>query len=128
MKVHELLGTAPKHGVEDQVNLELGEPVHLDWQGRGHDASRERVRHMRLEQADMEQRMNFHRRRQQELVGRSPNGPNDWVGPKTTNIQFGRRMRGRDMSAKQPHFLPWDKIRCRPTTPIRRELHRFPSF
>ena len=83
---------------------------------------------MQLEQADMEHWMDLHGRWQQQLVGRFPYGLDDWVGPKTTNIQLGRRARGRDMSAKQPHFLSWDKIWCRSATPIRGELHRFPSF
>ena len=37
---------APKLGVEDLVNLELGKPVHLSGQGRGHDTARERVGHV----------------------------------------------------------------------------------
>ena len=104
--IHEIVEPAvPKLGVEDLVNLELGKPVHLRGQGRGHDTARERVRHVQLQQVDMEHRMDLHGSWQQELVGKSPDGPDDWVGPKTTNIQFGRRAPVGDMSAKQPHFL-----------------------
>ena len=127
--IHEVVQLAvPKLGVEDLVNLELGKPVHLSGQGRGHDTARERGGHVQLQQADMEHRMDLHGAWQQELVGRSPDGPDDWVKPKTTNIPFGRRAPGGDMSAKQPHFLTWSKIWCRSATPIRGELHRFPSF
>ena len=42
-----------KLGVEDLVNLELGKPVHLSGQGRGHDTARECVGHVQLEQANM---------------------------------------------------------------------------
>ena len=42
--IHEVVEpAAPKLGVEDHVNLELGQPVHLTGQGRGHDTARERV-------------------------------------------------------------------------------------
>ena len=127
--IHEIVQlAAPKIGVEDLVNLELGKPVHLSGQGWGHDAARERVRHVQLEQADMEHRMDLHGVWQQELVGKSPDGLDDWVGPETTNIQFGRRAPRGDMSAKQPHFLAWSEIWCRSATPIRGELHRFSSF
>ena len=55
--IHEVEEPAvPKLGVEDLVNLELGKPVHLSEQGRGHDAARERGLHVQLEQADMEHR------------------------------------------------------------------------
>ena len=108
--IHEVVQLAAP--VEDLVNLELGKPVHLSGQGRGHDTARERVRHVQLKQADMEHWMDLHGPWQQQLVGRYPNGPNDWIGPKTTNIQFGRRAQGGDMSAKQPHFLYWSKIWC----------------
>ena len=110
------------------VNLELGKAIHLSGQGWGHVTARERVRHVQLQQADVEHWMDLHGRRQQQLVGRSPDGPDDWVGPKTTNIQFGRWARGRGVPTKQPHFLAWHKIWCRAATPIRGEFHRFPSF
>ena len=51
---------APKLGIEDGINLELGKPVHLDGQGHLHDTAPERVGHVRLEQAIMERTMNFH--------------------------------------------------------------------
>ena len=43
----------------------------------------------------MEHRMDLQGAWQQELVGRFSDGPDDWVGPETTNIQFGRRAPGR---------------------------------
>ena len=47
--IHEVVQlAAPNLGVEDHVNLELGKPVHLSGQGRGHDTARERVRHVQL--------------------------------------------------------------------------------
>ena len=53
--IHEVVQlAAPKLGVEDLVNLELGKPVHLTGQGRGHDTARERVGHVQLEEADMD--------------------------------------------------------------------------
>ena len=67
--IHEVVElAAPKLGVEDHVNLELGKPVHLSGQGRGHDTARERVRHVQLEQADMEHWMDLHEPWQQQLV------------------------------------------------------------
>ena len=51
---------APKLGVEDLVNLELGKAIHLSGQGRGHDTTRERVRHAQLQQADMEHLTDLH--------------------------------------------------------------------
>ena len=39
---------APKLGVEDLVNLELGKDIHLSGQGRGHDTAWKRVRHVQL--------------------------------------------------------------------------------
>ena len=80
---------APELGVEDLVNLELGKAIHLSGQGRGHDTARERVRHVQLQQADVEHRMDLHGRWQQQLVGRSPDGANNDEWPKTTNIQLG---------------------------------------
>ena len=115
--------------VGDVADVTISEPIQNDpRQGRGHDTARERVGHVQLEQADMEHRMDLHGSWQQEPVGTSPDRLDDWVGPKTTNIQFGRRAPGGDMAAKQPHFLSWSKIWCRSATPIRGELHRFPSF
>ena len=79
--IHEIVEPAvPKLGVEDLVNLELGKPVHLSGQRRGHDTARERVRHVQLEQANMEHRMDLHGSWRQRLVGRFPDGPDDWVG------------------------------------------------
>ena len=120
---------APQNlGAEDLVNPELGKPVHLDGQGRRHDTARECVRHMRLQQADMEHRMDFHGRRQTKAEGRISDWANDGEWPETSNIQLGRRTRGGDVTAEKPHSLPRDKIWSCPATPIRGELHRFSSF
>ena len=55
---------APQNlGAKDLVNRELGKAIHGAGQGRRHDTARERVRHMRLQQADVEHRMDFHGRR-----------------------------------------------------------------
>ena len=59
---------SPKLGIEDRINLELRQIVHLDGHRGRHDAIGERVRHMRL-QADMEDRMNVRRRRQLLAIG-----------------------------------------------------------
>ena len=53
--IHQILKfTKPESGIEVRINLELREPVHLDGQGDLHDSARERVWHMRLEEADMD--------------------------------------------------------------------------
>ena len=68
--IHQIVEIAvPKSGIEDRMNLELKQTVHLDGQRRRHDTARERVRHMRFEEADMEYRMNMHRRWQLKAIG-----------------------------------------------------------
>ena len=127
--IYQVKQLAPENlGAEDLGNLKLGKAVHLSGQGRRHDTSRECVRHMRLQQANMEHWMDLHRRWQAEAVGRIADGTNDGEGPETPDIQFGRRTRGGNVPAKKPHMLASNKIRSLPTTPIRGELHRFPSF
>jgi len=87
--IHQIVEfAAPKSGIEDRINLELRQPVHLDGQRDLHDATRERVRHMRLQEADMKYGMDVHRRRQLEAKRRGADLTNDGEGPKTTNVQF----------------------------------------
>ena len=43
--------------IHDEIDLKLGEAIHLGRKRRGHDAIRERVRHMRFQKADMEHQM-----------------------------------------------------------------------
>jgi len=127
--IHQVKQLAPENlGAEDLVNLELRKTVHLSGQGRRHDTARERVRHMRLQKADVEHGMDFHRRWQAESKCRIPDRANDGEGPETADIQFGRRTRGGNVPAEEPHMLPSNKIWSWPAAPIRGELHRFPSF
>ena len=47
-------------GIQDLVHLKLRKTIHLGRKRGGHDAIRERVRHMRFQEADMENRMDVH--------------------------------------------------------------------
>ena len=59
--IHEVVQLAvPKFGVEDRLNLELWNTVHMDGQRGSHDAARECVWHMGLQEADVEYIMNLH--------------------------------------------------------------------
>ena len=59
--IHEAVQLAvPKFGVEDRLNLELGNVVHMDGQRGSHNATMECVWHMELEEADVEYIMNLH--------------------------------------------------------------------
>ena len=61
--MHEVLQfPVPKFGVEDRLNLEFWDAVHMDGQEGGHDAARECVRHVGLQEADVEYIMNLHGR------------------------------------------------------------------
>lgn len=79
---------SPEFRIEYFANLELLHPVHLDGQGDLHDASPEHVSHMWLQQADVEDRVDLHRRRQVQAVGGFPNRANDSEGPQAAHIQF----------------------------------------
>ena len=47
--IHEIVEfAAPKSGIEDRINLELGQTVHLDGQRDLHDSTPECVGHMRF--------------------------------------------------------------------------------
>ena len=59
--IHQVIEfAAPKSGIEDRINLKLKKAIHLDRQGDLHDGAREWAGHMRLEEADMEDRMDVH--------------------------------------------------------------------
>ena len=61
--IHEVVQLpVPKFGVEDRLNLESRDAVHMDGQRGGHDAARERVGHVGLQEADVEYIMNLHGR------------------------------------------------------------------
>ena len=75
--------------IHDEIDLKLRKTIHLGRKRRGHDAIRERVGHMRLREADMENWMEVHGSGQSQAIGRSTNLANDSVGAKSTNIQFG---------------------------------------
>ena len=47
-------------GVENLTNLELWQTVHLDEKGNSLNATRKRVGHMRLQEADVEDGMDVH--------------------------------------------------------------------
>ena len=59
--IHQIMKFAVKiYGIEDVFDLKLRKTIHLGWKRGGHDAIRERVRHMRFQEADMEHRMDVH--------------------------------------------------------------------
>ena len=61
--IHEVVQfPVPKFGVEDRLNFEFWDVVHMDGQRGGHDAARERVGHVGLQEADVEYIMNLHGR------------------------------------------------------------------
>ena len=73
-------------GVQNFADLELREAIHVQRGGNFLDSARERVRHVRFQEADMEDRMNVHGRRKIKSEGGSANWINDREGTKTTNI------------------------------------------
>ena len=46
--------------IHDEFHLKLRKTIHLGWKRGDHDAIRERVRHMRFQEVDMEHRMDVH--------------------------------------------------------------------
>ena len=76
-------------GVHDGFHLKLGKTIDLGRERGGRDAIRERVRHMRSQEANMEHRMDVHGCEKSQAIGRSTNLANDSVGAKSTNIRFG---------------------------------------
>ena len=51
---------APKSRIEDRIDLELKHTVHVDGRRDLHDSIGGRVRHVWLQEADMENRMDVH--------------------------------------------------------------------
>ena len=59
--IHQILKFAVKiPGIHDLVHFKLRKAIHLGRKRGGHDAIRERVRHMRFQKVDMEHRMDVH--------------------------------------------------------------------
>ena len=75
-------------GVQNLTDLKFRETVHMEGGRSGHDATKEFVGDMRLQEADVEDRMDKHGRREVEMKSRSSNLTNDGEGSGSTNIQF----------------------------------------
>ena len=59
--IHQILKFAVKiSGIQDVFHLKLRKIIHLSRERGAHHAIRERVRHMRFQEADMEHRMDVH--------------------------------------------------------------------
>ena len=68
--IHQILEfSAAETKVEDRIDLKLRQTVHLDGRRGHHDTTRECVGHMRLQQADMEHRMDMHCGWKVEAIG-----------------------------------------------------------
>ena len=88
--VHQILEfQTMESGIEDRFNLELGHPVHMDGERDLHDSAGERVRHVRLQEVDMEHRMDVHVRREVEPAGKRSDRTNDGEWSRATDIQLG---------------------------------------
>ena len=78
-------------GVWNLADFELGEAIHVE-RGRNFlDSARERVRHVRFQEPDMEDRMDVHGGRKIKSERGSANWTNEREWTKTTNIQLGGR-------------------------------------
>lgn len=127
--IDKVVDLAPKDlGVQNLADLELRKAVHLDGRGNLLDSIGKRVRHMRFQEADVEDRMNVHGWRKSQAKRRRANWTNDSKRTKATNIQFGARTDCGNVSAHEPHFLSWKERGGRPTTTIGGDLHCCPSF
>ena len=78
-------------GVQNFADLELQEAIHVERRGDFLDSARERVCHMRLQEADVEDRVDVHGRGKIKSERGSANWTNDGKGTQTTNIQLGGR-------------------------------------
>ena len=92
-------------GVQNFADLELREAIHVERGGNLLDSARKRVRHMRFQEADMEDRMDVHGGRKIKSERGSANWTNDRERTKTTNIQLGGRTGCRDVASEEPHFM-----------------------
>ena len=92
-------------GVQNFADLELREAIHVERGGNLLDSARERVRHMRFQEVDMEDWMNVHGGRKIKPKRGSANWTNDREGTKTTNIQLGGRTGCGDVASEEPHFM-----------------------
>ena len=73
-------------GVQDFTDLKLREAIHVERGGNFLDSAKELVRHVRFQEADMEDKTNVHGGRKVESERGSANWTNDREGTKTTNI------------------------------------------
>ena len=69
------------------------------------DSARERDRHMRFQEADMEDWVDVHGGGKIKSERGSANWTNDRERTKTTNIQLGGRTGCGDVASEKPHFL-----------------------
>ena len=67
-------------GVQNFADLEPREAIHVERGGNLFDSARERVRHMRFQEADMEDKMNVHGGRKIKSERGSANWTNDREG------------------------------------------------
>ena len=87
--VHEVKDLAlHDFGIEDRGHLMLTLAVHHDRRRRRHDTARERIGIVWLQEADVEDGMDFDGGRQLQMVSRCPNLANDRERAQTTDIQF----------------------------------------
>ena len=108
--IYKILNFAPSDPrVENVADFKLGQTVHLDGRRDLLDTAGERVGHMRLQEADVEDRMDMHGRRKIQAERRCPNLANDNKGTKATNIQLGGRTSRGDVASREPHLLSWEK-------------------
>ena len=89
----------PEPRIKDRLNLELGNTIHVERKSRSDDAAWKLVWNMGLQEADVENRMDVHRRWKIQMESRRTNLANDGERAKSADIQFGRRTVGRDVTS-----------------------------
>ena len=75
-------------GIQNCGHLMLWRAVHNDRRWRRHDTTWERIGMVRLEEVDVEDRMDFHRRRQLQTIRRGADLAKHWKRTQTMDIQF----------------------------------------
>ena len=83
---------------------------------------------VRLEEADVEDGMEFHRSRQLQAIRRGADLAENRKRTQTTDIQFRGRTSGSDVAPGQPYFLTRRKYRSWFSLPIGRDFHRALGF
>ena len=111
-------------GIQNCGHLMVWRAVHNDRRWRRHDTTREGVGMVRLEEADVEDGMEFHRGRQLQAIRRGADLAQNRKRTQTTDIQFGGRTSGSDVAPGQPYFLTRRKYRSWFALPIGRDFHR----